>query len=116
MPKGDKLREAMDWDRGLCTTGNSLDHVKMDDEIMEGTSTKFLTTGHAVVKEMEASAIGWVCDQFGTDYLMIKAITDFVNDKLDTDEFMQNLPKVANDLSEAVTETIAFINEHGTNI
>ena len=68
------------------STGNSLDFVDRDMEIMLENMT--------AVKEMEANAIAWVASMFGTPLMALKAVTDIVDgDRPTGEEFLENLGK-----------------------
>merc|ERR1712139_29891 len=67
------------WKAGMCTTGNSLDLSKANDDELEKMTCG--PNGHAMVKEMEASAIAFVCHQYKVPFMMIKGITDHVEKK-----------------------------------
>ncbi|CAM9236345.1 unnamed protein product, partial [Phaeothamnion confervicola] len=49
------LCKALGFKPGVVTTGNSLDHTPKDDEIMD--------SNNASVKDMEAAAVAWACEQ-----------------------------------------------------
>ena len=50
----------------------------------------------AVVKEMEAAAVAWVCQQLGVPFFALKAITDIVDGPKPTlGEFQTNLVAAA---------------------
>ena len=71
---------------GVVSTGNSLDYVDKDMEIM--------VENKAAVKEMEANAIAWVASMFGTPLIALKAVTDIVDgDRPTGEEFLENLGK-----------------------
>ena len=70
----------------MVSTGNSLDYVDKDMEIM--------VENKAAVKEMEANAIAWVASMFGTPLIALKAVTDIVDgDRPTGEEFLENLGK-----------------------
>ena len=70
--------------RGIVTTSDSLDVDGRDLELMTGEG--------AVVKEMEAAAVAWVCKQLGCPFVAIKAVTDIVDGEEATrEEFESNL-------------------------
>jgi 5'-methylthioadenosine nucleosidase len=61
---------------GVVSTGDSLDCTATDLERM--------TAHGAAVKEMEAAAIGWVCEFYGKPLVLLKAITDLVDHQEET--------------------------------
>jgi len=107
-----KFAEAAGWKTGLCTTGGSLDYTGKDMDVITNGSN-----GPAMVKEMEAAAIGWVCRTFNQKYFMIKVITDIVkeyeSEAAHGAEFFKNLPKVAPAMANALDKIIEFTNENG---
>ena len=83
---------------GVISTSDSLDYTSKDLQIMRGEG--------ACIKEMEAAAIAWVCQQCSVPFVGIKAITDIVdndNDLESVDEFEQNLAKASNKLQEKLS-------------
>lgn len=59
---------------GEVSTGNSLETIKRDLDIIESSP--------ASIKEMEAAAIAWVCRLFGTPMFAIKAIVDLLDGEI----------------------------------
>ena len=50
----------------------------------------------AVVKEMEAASVAWVCKQLGLPFAALKAVTDIVDGpKATREEFESNLGEAA---------------------
>ena len=73
---------------GVISTSDSLDHDGRDMELM-------LSEG-AVVKEMEAASVAWVCKQLGLPFAALKAVTDIVDGpKATREEFESNLGEAA---------------------
>ena len=60
---------------GVVSSGNSLDYTTEDFAAMSRTET--------AIKEMEAAAIAWVADMFGTPMLCLKSVTDIVDGEFD---------------------------------
>ena len=56
---------------GVVTTSDSLDSTATDMQLMLGEG--------AVVKEMEAAAVAWVCQQLGLPFFALKTVTDLVD-------------------------------------
>lgn len=56
---------------GVVSSGNSLDYTTEDFAAMSQTET--------AIKEMEAAAIAWVADMFGTPMFCLKSVTDIVD-------------------------------------
>lgn len=97
-----KMAEALGYQTGVCTTGNSLDKVEKDDELM--------LSNDASVKDMEAGAIAWVCQMCSTPYLGVKVVTDIVDGGVPTqEEFLANLSSAAQSLQAALPKVIEFV-------
>lgn len=94
------LAAAAGLKQGVVSTSDSLDHSPIDLELMRGEG--------AAVKEMEAAAVAWVCQQIQVPFVAVKSITDIV-DGTETvdDEFYANL-KTA---SEALQGKLSHILE-----
>jgi len=98
------MAENMGYKTGLCTTGNSLDKVEKDDELMEAND--------ASVKDMEAAAIAWVCVMNNIPYLGVKVVTDIVDGDVPTqDEFLANLAAAAQSLQTALPKVLDYVAE-----
>lgn len=97
-----KMAEALNYQTGVCTTGNSLDKVEKDDELM--------LANDASVKDMEAGAIAWICQMCSVPYLGVKVVTDVVDGGVPThEEFLANLSSAAQSLQEALPKVIEFV-------
>jgi 5'-methylthioadenosine nucleosidase len=97
-----KMAEALGFKTGVCTTGNSLDKVEKDDELM--------LANDASVKDMEAGAIAWVCKMCSVPYLGVKVITDVVDGGVPAqEEFLANLSTAAQSLQASLPKVIAFV-------
>lgn len=91
---------------GVCTTGNSLDSVEADNELMRAND--------ASVKDMEAAAIAWTCALHNTPHFGIKVVTDIVDgDKPTEEEFMENLASAAKSLQTALPKVIDYVCDKG---
>jgi 5'-methylthioadenosine nucleosidase len=67
------------------------------------------TTG-ASVKEMEAAAVAWTCQQLGVPFVALKGITDLVDGEHATrDEFERNLATAAASLQEKLAVVLALL-------
>lgn len=98
-----KMAEAMGYKTGICTTGNSLDKVEKDDELMKAND--------ASVKDMEAGAIAWVCQMCDTPYLGTKVVTDIVDGGVPTqEEFLANLASAAQSLQQALPKILDHLS------
>lgn len=97
-----KVLSDLGFKSGGATTSNSLDHVEMDDVLM--------AENGAVVKDMEAAAIGWVAELAKVPFFALKVVTDIVDgDILTQDEFLQNLGTAAKSLQEKLPVLIDYI-------
>merc|ERR1719263_2422272 len=90
---------------GVVTTGNSLDATDIDRQIMQDND--------ASVKDMEAAAIAWVCEQAEKPFFALKIVTDIVDGTVPTnEEFMANLGKAAESLQKNLMSMVDFIAEN----
>ena len=96
------MASKLGYKTGVCTTGNSLDWVEKDDEIMK--------SNDASVKDMEAASIAWVAKMHNVPYLGVKVITDIVDGGVPTqDEFMENLHSAAKSLQDALPKVLEYV-------
>ncbi|KAJ8612506.1 hypothetical protein CTAYLR_003692 [Chrysophaeum taylorii] len=105
------LVETLGLKTGPCTTGNSLDFVREDDERMHASA--------AVAKDMEGASIAWAAHIAGDIPLIgIKVVTDIVDgDKPTHEEFLHNLQAAAASLQSHVPKVIDFVaNKHITDL
>jgi|APSaa5957512622_1039677.scaffolds.fasta_scaffold00743_10 5'-methylthioadenosine nucleosidase len=80
---------------GRISTGNSLDYTEKDLEMMK--------SNKAVIKEMEAAAIAWVCKILDMPMFAIKAITDLFDQEIPTEtQFLENLTLASTNLQKSV--------------
>ncbi|GMI47512.1 hypothetical protein TrCOL_g4779 [Triparma columacea] len=99
-----EVREKLGYLGGCCSSGDSLDHSKEDDEIMEG--------NEAVVKCMEFAAISQVAKMWGKDLVGVKVVTDLVDgDKPAFEEFMANLSSAAEALQASIPQVLEIIKK-----
>lgn len=88
--------------QGVVSTADSLDCSSIDLEMLrcEG----------AVVKEMEAAACAWVCQQFSVPFIALKAITDIVDGGRPTEkEFYENLQQASEALQGKLTQVLELL-------
>lgn len=96
------LRTKLGLKPGVVTTGNSLDAVDVDLQLMKKNG--------AHVKDMECAAIAWSAHLFRTPLIVIKAVTDLVDGGRPTqEEFLENLHTAADALQMKVMEALDFI-------
>jgi 5'-methylthioadenosine/S-adenosylhomocysteine nucleosidase len=87
----DNIAKMFDIKQGVISTGDAFDFTETD--------LKMMNENNAVVKEMEAAAIAWVCSLYKVDFTAIKAITDFVDKPETTSElFLKNLALASTNL------------------
>lgn len=80
---------------GVVTTSNSLDENDDDRAMIE--------VSGACVKDMEAAAVGYVCEQMSVPFMAVKAITDLVDHHTATaEQFTANLKLASGRLAEAL--------------
>lgn len=97
-----KYGDLLNLKTAVISTGNSLDMSKEDEKLIEENS--------AVLKDMEAAAIGWVVDQFNTPALFLKSVTDIVDGEHPTEEeFFANLKVASDNLGKKLIELIEKI-------
>jgi 5'-methylthioadenosine nucleosidase len=96
------MASKLGYKTGICTTGNSLDHTKRDEEMMEAND--------ASVKDMEAAAIAYVAAMHQVPYLGVKVVTDIVDGGIPTqEEFLQNLASAAQSLQQALPKVLDYV-------
>lgn len=89
--------------QGVVSTGNSLDFVEEDMNVMQ--------QGNAAVKDMESAAVAYVCRLWAKPMLAIKAVTDIVDgDKAAQEEFLENLHKASKALQEVISRVLRYID------
>eukprot|EP00602_Paraphysomonas_sp_CaronLab_P002234 CAMPEP_0185029264 /NCGR_PEP_ID=MMETSP1103-20130426/15459_1 /TAXON_ID=36769 /ORGANISM="Paraphysomonas bandaiensis, Strain Caron Lab Isolate" /LENGTH=271 /DNA_ID=CAMNT_0027563939 /DNA_START=58 /DNA_END=870 /DNA_ORIENTATION=+ len=101
-PPMSRLAKITGLKQGVVSSSDSLDSSEIDLEIL-------LSEG-AVVKEMEAAAVAWVCQQLAVPCVAIKSITDIVDGPHKSeDEFYHNLSIASDALQEKLTVLIRQI-------
>ena len=97
-----KMASALNFKTGVCTTGNSLDAVEKDEELMKDND--------ASVKDMEAAAIAWIAKMHDVPYLGVKVVTDIVDGEHPTqDEFLANLASAAQSLQSNLPKALEYV-------
>lgn len=95
---------AIGLETGTVTTGNSLDAPPADVATMEQSG--------AVAKEMEAAAVGWICERMSVPFAALKAITDLVDDPEDTaEQFDRNLKMATTRLAETAQSLVSWLHD-----
>jgi 5'-methylthioadenosine nucleosidase len=86
---------------GEVSTGNSLELIERDFEIIE--------SHQSVVKDMEAAAIAWVCRLLGIPMFAVKAIVDLLDgEKATHEQFSEYLSLGSSNLKQAIIDVIAY--------
>lgn len=96
------LASHLDAKTGVCTTGNSLDFHELD--------AQHMLENDASIKDMEAAAIAWAAEMWGTPHFGVKVVTDIVDgDKPSHEEFLENLGTAATSLQGALPRVIDYV-------
>jgi 5'-methylthioadenosine nucleosidase len=92
---------------GIVTSSNSLDESDTDAQMIERSG--------AQVKEMEAAAVGYVCELAGVPVMAVKAITDLVDAHAATaDQFTANLEHASDRLRQAIVAILDILSSDGS--
>ena len=84
---------------GVVTTSNSLDENDDDRAMIEASG--------ACVKDMEAAAVAYVCEQMGVPMMAVKAVTDLVDHHTSTaEQFTANLKLASGRLADTLLGVI----------
>ena len=99
--------DELDIESGTVSTGNALDAPAEDLAAMA-------TTG-ARAKEMEAAAVGWVCERMDVPFTALKAITDLVDHHEETaEQFDRNLATAIDRLATALAAAVEAVRRGDT--
>jgi 5'-methylthioadenosine nucleosidase len=91
--------------QGIVSTSDALD-FSLEDKV-------YMAENQGTLKEMEAAAIGWVCQFYKAPFLPIKTVTDFVDHGAATaEQFMTNYAVSVENLK---TEMLKILNYLGNN-
>lgn len=91
---------------GVVSSGDSLDCTPED--------ARQLAALGASVKEMEAAAVGWVCERRGVPLMLVKAITDLVDHHESTaEQFTRNAALAVQRLTEALLRVLPRVAHLG---
>lgn len=102
------MAETLSLKCGAVSTGNSLDLLDKDMEMIHYNG--------AIIKDMEAAAIGWVCQLFAVPLFAVKAITDLIDDQAPTQEqFLDNLSMASQNLQTALIDVLNYLNQKFSN-
>ena len=87
---------------GVVSTSDSLDATPLDLQLMAGEG--------ASVKEMEAAAVAWTCQQLGVPFVALKGITDLVDGAHATrGEFESNLATATASLQDKLATVLGLL-------
>ena len=99
-----EIAKKLNLKTGRISTGDSLDHTEKDLELMGAHK--------AIIKDMEAAAIAWLCKTMNVPMFAIKAITDLIDIKKPTPEqFTENLKMASENLCKSVIEVIKTFSD-----
>lgn len=88
--------------QGIVSSSDCLDCSEID--------LQLLRSEGAVVKEMEAAAVAWVCQVLGTPFFALKSITDIVDGPLNSEEeFYSNLMLASDSLQQKLTLAVQHL-------
>lgn len=95
-----EIAQQLDLPTAILSTGNSLDHTERDLEI-------FLQNG-AQLKDMEGSALAWVCRQHGIPLICLKVVTDIFDlPHPAAEQFRENLALASVRVTEETLKILA---------
>ena len=84
---------------GIISTGNSLD--------LQGKDLQIIQENQAIIKDMEAAAIAWVCRSLSVPMIAVKAITDLIDQGAPTEtQFLQNFHLAVTNLQMKTIEIL----------
>lgn len=93
------LAERLNLSKANVSSGNSLDHTEAE--------LRSITENAAILKEMEAAAIGWVAFITKTPMFAVKSVTDLIDVHADTaEQFRENFAEAVAQLSITVKSVI----------
>jgi 5'-methylthioadenosine nucleosidase len=89
---------------GTVSTGNSLDLLDQDMQIIQ--------ENKALIKDMEAAAIAWVCRTLSVPMISIKAITDLIDEETPTaTQFTKNFHQAVTNLHSKTIELLMYLHK-----
>lgn len=103
-----KLVDELRLKQGVISTGDSLHCSPLDLQLMQAEG--------AVVKEMEAASVAWVCRQARVPFLAVKSITDLVDGgKATEEEFYANLEMASRRLQDELANIVSKVANQPLN-
>jgi 5'-methylthioadenosine nucleosidase len=98
------LATALKLKTGTISTGNSLDLLDKDMQI--------IMANQAIIKDMEAAAIAWVCRTLSVPMIAVKAITDLIDKATPTEtQFKENFFQASTNLGIKMTEILRYLQK-----
>ncbi len=99
------IARALQLKTGTISTGNSLDLLAQDLAIIK--------ENKAIIKDMEAAAIAWVCRTLAVPMAAVKAITDLIDEKTPTEtQFLDNFSLACTNLHERTVAVLEYLQEN----
>lgn len=96
---------ALELKTGAVSTGNSLDLLDIDREI--------INSNQCVIKDMEAAAIAWVCQTLSIPMFAIKAITDLIDSETATEiQFVENFKLATTNLQKKTGLVLGYLDKN----
>jgi nucleoside phosphorylase len=100
------LAKALNLPTAILSSGNSLDHTERDLEL-------FLQNG-AQLKDMEGSALAWVCRQHDIPLTCLKIVTDIFDlPHPAAEQFQNNLARAAQEVTRVTLEVLSVLKSQG---
>jgi len=97
------LARALSLPTGIVSTGNSLELIERDYQMLERNG--------AVAKEMEAAAIAWVAGLHGVPFLALKSVTNLLDHAHASEaQFLQNLDLAVANMTGKLLEALRFLD------
>lgn len=98
------IASALKLKTGTISTGNSLDLLDKDMQI--------IGKNQAIIKDMEAAAIAWVCQILSVPLIAIKAITDLIDEDTPTEtQFKKNFHQASTHLHSKTLEVLQYLQK-----
>lgn len=99
------LRTELRLPDGIVSSGDALDYSKEDQE--------YMASNGGTLKEMEAAAIGWICNFSKTPLLPVKTVTDWVDHPADTGEqFLKNYGQAVESMTKELMRVLGYLSSN----
>ncbi|MBU2646497.1 5'-methylthioadenosine nucleosidase [bacterium] len=97
-----EMAASLGFKTGRISTGDSLDMTDRDLEMIR--------SNRAIIKEMEAAAVAWVCRMMDIPMFAVKVITDLIDRQTSTEaQFTANLQLAVNNLRRSILQVIDYL-------